>query len=224
MADIFRRRSLLGLGSGEISDNHYILSSGSQYINTETVMSVDDEMICVFTDIEPKTSSKDTVLFGSNSGGSKRTWTGFYRYGYSARFADIGFSSGSGVTILNGGSAETRGNGEKVTLSFLNDTSGRKRLTIVGEENGEVVNALSQSNPQSTNMNNSPVFLFCSSNNGSPVYYSTTGIYSFVIRDAAGNERLHLKAAMDNNMVPCMRDLVSGQYFYNRGSGSFVYV
>lgn len=66
------------------------------------------------------------------------------------------------------------------------------------------------------------LFLFANNNKGTPGDYASIKMEYFRLLDENYQPTMWLIPDLDNG-VACMKDLVTGQFFYNSGAGSFVY-
>lgn len=176
----------------------YVESTGTQYINTGILSALDLKIECEYS-----TTTLTKALFGARTSSSADDFIFGYFHNNMMYFASYGGES-SDVTgnILN-----YDGNKHKVIMS--NDT-----FTIDGIDQpvgrGELNNSYN-------------IYLFTWNNKGTADSRKFVGkIYSFKIYKA-NNLIQYLIPAKDENNVICFYDLVSKSFFYNIGTGAFLY-
>ena len=195
----------------------YLESTGTQYINTG-LLSTEQSTVDVVFGLSDTTQASSTngAIFGGRNKQIQNTFTLFYiastnpqyfRFDYNGQ-ADVG--KGTQITIDTTSKYEFKYENSKRTMSNI--------TTNETVESGLI--------PAST-FTTTPIILFAVNTNGggnpSNVMagtYFKGRIYSYKYSD--GETSIDLIPVLDWDMKPCMYDKVSGELFYNAGTGSFV--
>lgn len=187
----------------------YLESTGTQWIDTGTnasltntgTLSVDTGFVL----LQPTASPYYTGIFGSYN-------TSGQRYGAYARENSLcfGFANGAYEYI------QTLQYGTYYRLKFS---------TSMGSQSAELDGTVIWTATQSVTItNDTDIGLFCRNNYsaGNLWWLGNLRIYFCKIYDNGVLIR-DMIPVLDWNMTPCMYDRVSGQLFYNQGTGSFTY-
>jgi len=172
----------------------YIESTGTQYINTG---------------IAPDFAGGDSIeisFYGASYTGAAPCITG-------SRETNVR----NGIYILPQGITFADGNGyTSVALLFTGNLTVKIGSTLILDDNEYTV-------PKAVTCG-LPIFLFALNNYGTGTYgiYSGMRLYEWKYWQN-GTLAQHLLPAMNNNSVPCLYDLVTGNYYYNAGTGTFNY-
>ena len=173
----------------------YLESTGVQYIDTGIVATNNTKVKIDFS----FTKNEQSGLLGGRVGFKNNS---FSVQVSSTKYITFGFGNNTDIT------------------SKSNDTN---RHTILKDKSknyydGVLISENQISNTFSTKHN---VFLFSINNNGTPYVTCNAKIYNFKFYE---NDTLiqDLIPCLDNNAIPCMYDTISGQTFYNQGTGEFI--
>lgn len=178
---------------------NYVEATGTQYINTGIQTALDLKIECEYS-----TTTPNKTLFGARTGSSADCFIFGYFYNNTTSY----YANYGGVaSLIEGTITNSDGNRHKVVMS--NDT-----FTIDG---------VSQTINRGQLNNSYDMYLFTWNNNGSADSRRFVGkIYDFkVYKD--GTLIQHLVPAKNKQNVVCFYDLVSCDFFYNQGTGDFVY-
>ena len=183
----------------------YLESTGTQYIDTGFSIKQENTTVSLsfMPTVEWSTGVKNMGVAGSQT----------YNYSnwFSLSYKNIDYYIGSTPTIFSKQAIVNQIN--YAELSAVNGTS-----TLIF--NGDV----STSSYSGTTISNSNIYLFDYSHGNSPsspdmfigrIYRANIKNGSTVVRDFI--------PVLDWDYVPCLYDKVSGQLFYNQGSGDFLY-
>lgn len=66
-------------------------------------------------------------------------------------------------------------------------------------------------------------YIFALNSGGSPTGYSTVKLYYIRFYDESDNLLRDFEPSLDPDGVPCLYDKVNDRYYYNKGTGSFLY-
>lgn len=206
-------------GSGSEDDpfalKNYIESSGTQYINTGYILSIDSIVELVAVDINNYSSGTNPTFFGvrevlSVDANAKGCMLFLGTSGNDVR-AQFG-SPASAYSIA-------------YTNSFKNIktkyTLQKNQLTIENENHNCYANFFTTSVAPSSVY---PLFIFAYSEHGTPRSNSYNKLRLYRLRIYEGqNIGMELVPWIDSNNVVCLKDTVSGNLIYNVGTGNFVY-
>lgn len=195
-----------GSGDDPFALTDYIESSGTQYIDTGYIVKDNSKFEAVA--LVNKPNIQWGTLFGTRNAPNVGVCM-FGAYGYSE----------PGVVVCWGGAqAENTGNG-------VSEITGTKTVYTLQKQNFGLRNPdyTIGGYPAGRNTINNPysVFLFDLNSAGTAVAPIIAKLYRFRIYEDE-TMVMELLPAMDGDTV-CLRDTVSGQYFYNAGTGSFTY-
>ena len=189
----------------------YLEATGTQYINLGLVSTKDSKIDIEFGFSNMETSAaQTTAVFGGRNSNMSNTFTLFKYATYNPqyfRFDLNGQHQLSSSTNIVWDTTSKYGfiyNGE-LAISF-NATTNQRNSTIVGAP---------------TTFTSSPICLFCVNTNGTPEKHMSGRIYRCTYSD--GITTIDLIPVLDKEGVACMYDKVSGEFFYNQGSGEFSY-
>lgn len=181
----------------------YIESTGVQYINLGIIP---NNTMGVKVKFYVDSATGKNYVIGSRGAGVGR----FYLYSTENSPTDVKY--GWGNLWATTGIPPVVGTPIEASLNYLND---RKYIY-----NGTEVNSNLQNQDFSGNTYN--MYLF--SANFANVFYNDAilkgRIYCCEITEG-DKVIMHLIPVLDKDLVPCMYDKVSGQYFYNQGDGEF---
>jgi len=194
-----------GTGDFIISDNYkknnYIESTGTQYINTGIVPTSNTRIQAGIT-LQGGIGSL-WPIYGSRTNNYTNNFIGFGTTSYTFRSS----TGGDGYTDTN------------INVDLRNDIH---LLDVkVREAN---VDGFSFTNSANLNYNSSaiPIYLFALNDNGSIDRYSKVKMYSFKIYEGDVLQRDYIPA-LDSKGVACLYDKVEKKYYYNQGTGEFLY-
>ena len=184
----------------------YLESDGSQYIDTGII---GKSGIKSFIDFEFVSGSfADFIVFGSASGNGVSSWSNRF---YPASARDGEWVLGYGDRFYAGVSP-SMGQRYKVESELL---VGKQSMTVDGTT---II-----SNKLTTIVNsNQTMFLFGVNYVGKLNKYGGSRIYSCWI-EVGGVLVRDFIPILDMNNKPCMYDKVTKQFFYNKGTGAFLY-
>lgn len=186
--------SLLGKGLPYDAEIEYLESSGTQYINTNYKPNNNTIVDAVFT-----RDRTDTSAFACRwTGASTYDTFGIYQSNNNLVFYYGRFSSKKYISV----SIPSGVNTIKLGISSI------------------VCNGTSYSIARGTFTATYPIYLFAFNNIGTPGFYCSIKIYSFVISEN-GTKKLDMIPVRVGS-VGYMYDKVSGQLFGNAGTGSFI--
>ena len=177
----------------------YLESTGEQYIDTEYNPNTNSKMTLDFQPTEVQSTCYAGRRYGTSGSGYYRAFT---------------INSGSNGALLYAAYADS-GN-----VSLGDFTQERQTITI--SKDAFIRNGVTTEVGTDTELAGSyTVYLFACNTNGAKLI-STCRIYSCKIWD---NEVLvrDIIPVLDWNDVPCMYDKVTGELFYNLGTGEFKY-
>lgn len=178
---------------------HYIQGTGTQYINSGFTATPNTTTIIDFQ-IDNVVANKGICGNTSYSGASLN----YSLYVNSGSSFAVAYGDGGSYWQSLGVSADTN----RHTISF--DGYGRKVL-VDGNQ------ALDLSGNTATKNSLTGIYLFRSHNSGLAMKLYSAKIYNsgILVRDFV--------PALDNNNVACLYDKVSETYYYNAGTGDFIY-
>lgn len=184
----------------------YLQSDGNQHIDTGIV---GKSGIKSFIDFEYITGSmSDYIVFGCSYGNGSTSWNNRF-YPASAR---------DGVWVLGYGdrlSAEVAPSFNKRYKVESELRVGKQTMTVDGETviSGTLTTTINK---------NLTMYLFGVNYCGKVKYYGGCRIYSCWIESDGVLVRDFIPI-LDANDKPCMYDKVSGEFFYNKGTGNFTF-
>lgn len=178
----------------------HIESTGTQYIDTGIVGT---ENTSIETGFEFTTKDVQ-YLFGSCVSYSRNT------YSFS-----LNPSVGNLYRVFIGASTSTVGNVGEVfsTKTLVNNAYFSINQVRLDDEVYDFTSVTPFKTP-------TPLYLFSRSNNGTADFFAKAKVKFFRIYDN-GILVQYLIPVFDEDLTPCMYDLVSKKYFYNQGTGSF---
>ena len=194
-------------GTGEVVSDlppgyrecEYIESTGAQYIDTSIYLTLD-------TEIESKFYFTSVVSGYPTPYGCKTPILGIHPSpnGYKTIFTGFG------------------NNGD---ITYIGDITEYPRLYIHNKnglwENG--VKKVTYNNTAVTENSNAHIYIFSRWEiNQVATRFSKIRLYKFIIRDNNSTYRDYIPV-LDADNVPCLYDLISGETFYNQGTGDFLY-
>ena len=188
----------------------YLESTGTQYINLNYIPT--DTTGYKLGQVIPTSNSRDNIIIGCRQ--TTNTDSRFWQ--------DIDWSSSNRTIGWGFGTYSPQG----------------QRYSIVGKAGTYVVTSLNYMNDRAGKVDgvsydtslesktlpeiSRPMYLFAGNNGGTDGYYTSTKIYFVQITE--GNKIVRdFIPVLDNSGRPAMYDQVSGQLFYNQGSGEFTY-
>ena len=176
----------------------YIESTGTQYINTGT---------------KPDFANGDSIeirLYGTSFSGASPCTFGSRESGVRNGIYLLGLNN---LTVCDDAGYNSVG------LPYL--VPGELSLTI--NDSAVTANGTSYTMPRHVTCG-LPIYLFALNNYGTGTFgiYNGMKLYDWKYY-RNGTLAQHLLPAMDNNSVPCLYDLVTRNYYYNAGTGTFNY-
>ena len=202
-----------GGGDDPLPLTDYIQSSGTQYINTGYAVSPDSRIEMV-------------AEFASPSGTSNSA--------FGTRAAASGTSNAKGCLLYAGGSSSPNtlyaqfGGNQDSWNNMMTDYFGVKTVYRLFKNHWNIVASKWAIN-NSQNLSYSaapttvyPLYIFGVNNIGTANISQGFKLYRFRIYEGE-TLALDLVPAVDGSNVVCMRDSISGNYFYNQGTGVFTY-
>lgn len=190
----------------------YIQSSGTQYIDTGYIVKGNSrfEMVCNIAQANSYPSPWGTRVAYRNN--SCFVW---FRMNYSDA-TTYAWSND------NGNNAENRmqwGGNTNRKIVLTASQNGIKIDVDTFYNTGGITNSYA-----GTPVNSYPLFIFCYNDGGhiNNDSYATMKLYRFRIYEGS-TLVMELLPAVDSNSVVCLQDTVSGNYFYNAGTGAFTY-
>lgn len=195
----FRRRLMMSIKKqNEYTELNYIEGTGTQYINTEVKTKQSLKIECTFSG-----NQKSTLLFG----GRKTKSLDGLAWGFN--YVDYAFSGFGGNTQKN-----------NTTVNTIDD----KKHTVVLSNEIYTIDGIDQVLPnRGTFTEFYNIYLFTWNNSDIADARRFQGkVYEFKIYD---NNVLiqHLVPALDSENTPCMYDKVTQKFYYNNGTGDFLY-
>lgn len=194
----FRRRLMMSVKKENYTELEYLEGTGTQYINTEIKTKQSLRVECTFSG-----NQISTLLFGGrkNTGENSLVW-GFN----SVNYAYLGFG---GNTQRNNVTVNTVDN-NKHTIIMSNDLYTIDEIDQVLSNRGTF-----------TEFYNIYLFTWNNANSADKRYFKGK-VYDFRIYD---NDVLiqHLVPVLDSNNTPCMFDKITQKFYYNSGTGDFLY-
>lgn len=184
----------------------YIESAGPQYIDTGVV---GKSGVRAFLDFEFVSGSfADFIIFGSSAGNGTTTWTNRF-YPVSARDDEwvLGYGNRIHADIVPKMGQRYAVESE---LSVGKQTMTVDGLTVISDTLTKTIN------------NKQSMYLFGVNYVGKFKEYGGSRVYSCWI-EVDGVLVRDFIPVLDMNDVPCMYDKVSGEFFYNKGTGKFTY-
>lgn len=188
----------------------YIESSGAQYINTGMLSSAKSRVEVDFSFLSMASgASNNAAIFGGRDSQASKTFTLFKLASATPQYFRFDFNSqktiGTSETLTWNNESVYRFTYDGVRAESINVTTGEK---------------VTETFSPSTLFTTSPIYLFAVNTKGVTGTYMTGRIYRFFCTD--GVNAVDLYPVLDSNKVACMYDAVSGSFFYNQGSGSFI--
>lgn len=195
----FRRRLMMSIKKqNEYTELNYIEGTGTQYINTEVKTKQSLKIECTFSG-----NQIATLLFGA------RKTISFDGLVWGFNNVDSVFSGFGGNTQKN-----------NTTVNTIDD----KKHTVVLSNEVYTIDGIDQVLPnRGTFTEFYNIYLFTWNNANSADYRCFQGkVYEFKIYD---NNILirNMIPVLDKNGIACMYDKVNRKYYYNQGTGEFLY-
>lgn len=187
----------------------YLESTGTQYINTGLLSTADSKVDIVygFTSMESG-AANNCAIFGGRNNSTTNTFTFFKIASQTPQYFRFDYNS---QPIVGTATEMTWNTSSKYRFQY-NGTSCITTNTTTGES------VTSTRDPGST-FTTSPITLFAVNTNNQVGQFMSGRIYKYWYTD--GTNTIDLIPVLDWNGVACMYDKVSGQLFYNQGSGDF---
>ena len=186
----------------------YLESTGTQYLNTDKYAPVDTDIYVKFQiNDTAKSSSNNGAIFGGRSAQTSNTCTLFFLASTSPQYFRFDRTGQTQVATGNEITIDT----ESVYEFVYEGNLATLRNLTTGE------NATKTINTPSTFSSN-PLTLFAVS--GGTVFKGKVFEWKYWEN---GTLSQHLIPVLDWNDKPCMYDKVSGEFFYNAGTGEFLY-
>lgn len=181
----------------------YLESTGTQYIDTGYILTSNSKV-----EIEFNITSKESMcIFGSRTSATSNNFDIFYDEYYAQ-------------------------NGEiAVVVDFYDYTKNRlivredinKKITVVQSKDEAIVNETRRSNSYFEYKTPTNAYIFYIANNQPyPNCYAKMKLYSCKIWDN-GNLIRDFIPVLDENSVVCLYDKIDRKYYYNQGTGEFLY-
>lgn len=178
----------------------YLQSTGTQYINTKIKPSVNNVFDIIFSLTDVGVANNPPTIFGNRTSGLSNLYALQYtnnkfRWAFGNKYPDYE------DFVLN----------NEYTLNIQTTDS---QLIV----SGDIEYTFNDGGTYNTN----DVYLFAMNNGGSVSQYSKVKIYKFKITN--NNQVIgDFIPVLDLNDVPCMYDKVTKEFFYNLGTGDFLY-
>lgn len=195
----FRRRLIMSVKKeDEYTELEYLETTGTQYINTE---------------IKTKQSLKVEYTFSGKAQGKLHFGA---RKNTDEDGLTFGFTKTASCYCGFGGST-------KEYSCNVNTIDGSKHTVVLSNEMF-TIDDISQTQPERTTFKNFyDIYLFTWNNANTPDKRRFVGkAYDFRIYDRDVLIQ-HLVPALDSNNTPCMYDKVNSKFYYNSGTGDFLY-
>ena len=197
----------LPIGCKELT---YIESTGTQYIDTQLPSSVKSSVDVVFSfSSMAQSGANNAAVFGGRDGQTSRTFTLFKIASTNPQYLRFDYNSQRQVATSEQMSWEA-----DHQYRFTYDGVTSKTVNLVTSE--AVSSNIAPSNLGSIY----PIALFAVNTQGTIGTFMKGRIYQFTYSD--GENHIDLIPAIDTNGVVCMFDRVSGNFFYNKGTGTFI--
>lgn len=182
----------------------YLRCSGTQYINTGIKGSSDIKirLRCLYQICTSSSSTSYGWIFGSRVAASNKAYNLVHTYSGNFRF-------GSG-TATNWANSATR-------IVTFDNTESTNVMKVYDASNTLIATMTASS---ATFNNNLDLYLFGNNTNGTAGLGSDITIYSCEFYN--GSTKIAEFIPVRVGQVGCMYDKVSGSFFYNQGTGSFV--
>lgn len=189
----------------------YLECTDKQYIDTGlkgTLNSSVDVTFGMSTTVQ--SGSNNGAIFGGRTSQTSNTFTLFYLASTAPQYFRFDYNGQTQV-----GTSDTITFDSTTKYNFTYDGSAYKTTNLTTNEN------VSASKIPPTSINTSNISLFAVNTNGAIGTYFKGRIYSYKYSD--GINSIDLIPVLDWDMTPCMYDKVSGELFYNQGTGEFLY-
>lgn len=183
----------------------YLQSSGTQYIDT---LQNNNTGYFYKTAIEPLSDGAWVLWFGRQETSS----------GMNCDFVGYNGDNKLGASVISPGVGNTIG---KVDAP-INNLYKIESSSVVGDVYFSV-NGTKTSAVRSGNTSTKNAYIFCINNAGTANNFVSMRLYYFQMRDKDNVLVRDFIPVLDWSMTPCLYDKVSGQLFYNQGTGDFTY-
>ena len=193
----------------------YLQSSGTQYIVSPVVFSGDNYRIeCKYD----KQALEQATMFGYQKAGSNGQQIMCIDYAPAANTKGDLFWHGS--TSTTGNENRRKQNIFDIGLNEVVITANNNSLTYNINGNTATYSVVSAFNPQA----DTGMWIFGNSREAAAGGHQEATAKFYYLRVYQNNElKYDLIPVLDNNDVPCVCDRVSGQLYYNSGTGDFLY-
>lgn len=196
----FRRRLMMSLKNKEYTKLEYIESTGTQYIDTG---------------LPTRNNMKIDIQYYINNFEVARNYV-FGVYGENSRYRMQWSHSNTSFA----------GYGNLYNSNIIINNSNKLNRLVVDKGkfylNDSIVYDASNASQVYSKDNNKSIYLFALNQNGAVGTFSSIRIYYMKIYE--GNTLLRDYVPMlDKNSLPCLYDKVEDKFYYNEGSGEFLY-
>ena len=199
----FRRRLMMNFEK-KYTPVEYLESTGTQYIDTLKKISINSQIISKFLFVGNK--NNNMTAFG-------------YRYDRDGKVVDA-----LAIIPLIYSSKIYVSYGSAIDKTYTIDSTFNIASEYICNKLGLWVNGIQKVSYTNVDVDtNIPsIYLFARNNNGSADRYSSIRMYSFQIYDN-NNLVCDFIPVLDKDGVPCLYDKVEDKFYYNEGSGEFLY-
>lgn len=194
----FRRRLMMSFGK-KYTPVKYLESTGTQYIDVQFIPNQDTKVEMNFT----TTSGRTEGYFGSR----------------------VNYDINTYCFIQNDNKFRSDYNHDftQKTSSNINNLVGYPNFLIIKDRNKTTINnniVLLSSYGYFSSQNS--LYIFSVNHNGGAILYSNMKLYWFKVYD---NDTLvrDFVPVIDSSGIPCLYDKVEDKFYYNQGSGEFLY-
>lgn len=197
----FRRRLMMNFEK-KYTPVKYLESTGTQYIDTDVIFNINCEINSKFL-FTNNVNNNNVAIYGLKQASSSGTIS----------FNIIPYNSNVYTSF-----------GNQIDIKYLKDDTFTNASNYLHNKSGLWVDGVKKIsyNNVSVGSNNLSIYLFARNNNGSFDRPSWAKIYYLKIFDNNNLVRDYIPV-LDSSNRPCLFDKVEKKFYYNQGTGEFLY-